>query len=132
MNKQKGLTLIELMVVVAIIAIIASIAYPSFLEQMRKTRRSDAHAHLLDIAARQERFYTEFGRYTATIGNLGVAASSPEGFYTAALAVANAGQTFSATANAQAAQTGDKCGNLSTTQAGTKGDSGGYGPDICW
>ena len=43
MNRQRGFTLIEIMIVVAIVAIIASIAYPSYQAQVLQTRRADAH-----------------------------------------------------------------------------------------
>ncbi|MGL5037821.1 MAG: prepilin-type N-terminal cleavage/methylation domain-containing protein, partial [Aeromonas sp.] len=38
--KQLGITLLELMVVIAIIAIIAALAYPSFTDSLRKSRRA--------------------------------------------------------------------------------------------
>ena len=41
MTKSKGFTLIELMIVVAIIGIIAAVAYPSYQEQVAKSRRGD-------------------------------------------------------------------------------------------
>ena len=131
MKKQTGLTLIELMIVVAIVAIIASIAYPSYQDQMRKTRRADGQSALLDAAARQERFYTEFGRYTATMGNLSMATISSQAFYSIAI-TAGGGQTFTLSATGQNDQANDKCGVLSINQAGVKGDSGGYGTKVCW
>ena len=39
MKKQHGFNLVELMIVVAIIGIIAAIAYPSYTEQVRKSRQ---------------------------------------------------------------------------------------------
>ena len=120
------------MIVVSIVAILASIAYPSYRDQMRKGRRADGHSALLDAAARQERFYTEFGRYTATLSNINVSAITTEGFYTIALTVGGGGQTYTATATGQNDQADDRCGNLSYNQAGVKSDSGGYGPKTCW
>ncbi len=60
---QPGFTLIELMIVVGIVAILAAIAYPSYQSQIRKTRRGDAQAVLMQAAQYMERRYTENGCY---------------------------------------------------------------------
>ena len=62
-KNNKGFTLIELMIVVAIIAILTSIAYPSYLEHIKKSRRSDAQSSLNEFASAMERFYTINGSY---------------------------------------------------------------------
>lgn len=124
MKKIHGFSLIELMVVVAIIAIIASIAYPSYQEQMSKTRRSDAKAALMDAAAKMERHYTQFGRYSATLANSGIIATSPQAYYQIAPGTI-ASQTFILRANRQGIQATDKCGNLDINQAQQKDVSGG-------
>ncbi|MDV7393712.1 type IV pilin protein, partial [Arthrospira platensis SPKY1] len=62
-----GFTLIEVMIVVAIIAILAAIAYPSYQEQVRKSRRADAKVSLLDAVQRQERFFTVNNQYTGVL-----------------------------------------------------------------
>ena len=137
LNKIRGFSLIELMIVVVIVAIIASIAYPSYQEQMRKTRRSDAQAALMDAAARMERFYTQFGRYTGTIASAGINATSPENFYQISIAtIAAPFQTFTlrATPTAGSAQVNDRCGNLTIDQAQQKDaeNSNGLGEAECW
>ena len=53
---KKGFTLIELMIVVAIIAILAVLAYPSYTDYLRKTKRAEAQAELLNLASKMQRY----------------------------------------------------------------------------
>jgi type IV pilus assembly protein PilE len=52
----RGMTLMELMIVVVIASILASIAIPSYMAQVRKSRRVEAKTAVLDLAGREERF----------------------------------------------------------------------------
>lgn len=117
--KTHGFTLVELLVTVAVIAIIASIAYPSYQEQIQKTRRSEAKAALMDAAAKAERHYTQFGNYAGTIS---VPATTENGYYTINLVPGTSAspQTYSITATRAGQQTNDKCGNLTIDQAQNK------------
>lgn len=122
--KTHGFTLIELMITVAVLGIIAAIAYPSYQEQMSKTRRSDAKAALMDAAAKAERHYTQFGNYGGTIP---IPATSENGFYTIVLTAATTAspQTYSITATRTGIQANDKCGNFTIDQTQTKNVAGG-------
>ena len=67
-----GFTLIELMVVVAIATILFAIAVPSYLSYIRQSRRTEARTAVLDLAGREERFFSTNGAaYTNATANLG-------------------------------------------------------------
>lgn len=79
--RRSGLTLLEILVVLAILAIIASIAVPSYREHLERGRRTDAMIALQDVAARQEQFYFDHNRYSASLASIGASPSSPDGYY---------------------------------------------------
>jgi len=68
---RRGVTLIELMNVVAILGILAAVAYPAYLQHATKARRIEAKTALLKVAMLQERYYLQNNRYTADMTNLG-------------------------------------------------------------
>ncbi|MDB4963027.1 MAG: fimbiral protein PilA [Myxococcales bacterium] len=58
--KQRGFTLIELMIVVAIIGILAAVAIPAFMEYMKKSKASEASLNLNKIGKNlKTKFQTE-------------------------------------------------------------------------
>jgi|HubBroStandDraft_2_1064218.scaffolds.fasta_scaffold445616_2 type IV pilus assembly protein PilE len=65
-----GFTLVELMVVVVITAILASIAVPAYTSSMRKSRRTEAKTTIMDLAAREERFFATQQMYTTSPSSL--------------------------------------------------------------
>lgn len=70
-----GFTLIELMIVIVIATILLSVAIPSYMTQMRESRRTEAKTALLDLAGREESFFSTNGSaYTNVAANLGYAA----------------------------------------------------------
>lgn len=70
---QKGFSLVELMIVVVIIGVISAIAIPSYTQHVKKTRRVEAQAALLELANAIERHRLRTGTY------LGVASNKTEG-----------------------------------------------------
>ncbi len=65
-RKMRGVTLLELMIVVVIVGILAAIAYPSYRQFVERAKRTEARALLLRIAVDQERFYLQ----NNTFGNM--------------------------------------------------------------
>ena len=65
-TRQRGFTLIELMIVLVIVGIVASIAYPSYTRYVQKSLRTDAHAGLMQAASELERCYTRTYAYASS------------------------------------------------------------------
>ena len=132
MKKTHGFTLIELMIVVAILAIIVAIGYPSYRDQVMKARRADGKAFLLEIADRQERFYSDQSSYTTDITDLGFDdAIAPDGYYTAAITDDPTGDltlSYTITVTPLGSQLKDKCASFTVTSQGTRPAS----PADCW
>lgn len=64
-RRPRGFTLIELMITVAIVAVLAGIAYPLYTDQVRKGRRAEARAALMNLLQQQERYHTQNNSYAA-------------------------------------------------------------------
>ncbi len=62
-KRQRGFTLIELMVVVVIVAVLMAIALPAYQNQVIRGHRTSAKAEMLEIANRQEQFLLAERRY---------------------------------------------------------------------
>lgn len=144
MKKQRGFTLIELMIVVAIVGILAGIAWPSYQEHVRTTRRADAQGALMGLAQAMERHFTENGTYAgATMDGDGTPGIFPtqaplDGgtkFYNLRITGANeTSYTLQAQPIAGGGQASD--GILQLNSAGQKAwDRGSDGigtDDMCW
>lgn len=124
-----GVTLLELMIVVVVVGILAAIAYPSFQEQVRKTKRADGKAALMETAQELERCYTRFASYTAAGCGVALPQNSDEGHYIVDFD-ASAASTFTLSATPQDDQVNDSCGTLTLTNAGVQGADAD--PDDCW
>src|SRR5438105_3906474 len=70
-RRAGGFTLIELLVTMVVAAILISIAVPSYQSQVRKSRRTEARNAVMDLAAREERYYSVNNTYTNLAVELG-------------------------------------------------------------
>jgi type IV pilus assembly protein PilE len=78
-TRQAGFTLVELMIAVVVVAVLASIALPSFMDSIRKSRRSDAFAALSAVQQAQERWRGNNASYASALANTAAAGSPPNG-----------------------------------------------------
>lgn len=129
MDKRKGFTLIELMITVAIVGILAAIAYPSYIDYVIKSGRSEGVAAVMRVANLQEQYYLDNRAFTTDMTKLGLGASpfmTEHGHYSVASAGTSA-FTITATAKGNQASRDSTCATITLTHAGIKGPS-----TECW
>jgi type IV pilus assembly protein PilE len=63
MTDRRGVTLIELLIVVAIIGILALIAVPSYIGQQKNAARTEAYSNLQNLRLVEEQYFAENGCY---------------------------------------------------------------------
>lgn len=62
-NRQRGLTLFELLIVLAILALLATVVAPRVVGYLGRAKSDIARAQAANIAASLELYYIDFGRY---------------------------------------------------------------------
>lgn len=130
---RRGLTLIELMIVLAVGAILVAVAYPSYTAQLAKGRRADAKQGLVELAQVLERWYSERGTYAgATLGSGGIYPSSSRGGYYTLRIVSATADAYAITAAPTGVQASDGCGTFGYNQVGTASVSGTTPLAQCW
>ncbi len=143
-RRARGVTLVELMIVVVVVAILGSVAIASYRQSVLRAGRSEAQVALLQQQNNLERCYGRFLTYTPANADdcptsrdlQGVGIVSAEGRYSVT-GVVNA-QDYALTATAVTGQgmTDDpKCGTFTIDSVGRRGNGAGVGGAAvpgCW
>ena len=136
MNKRmKGITLLELMIVVVVVGILATISYSSYRGYIVKARWTEAKTALTETASSLERCFTRFNVYNnATCPDvaLPINFTTPKGSYTITTTALTA-SAFTLQAAPAGGQAGDTlCGTFTLTSANVRGVSGTKPVQDCW
>jgi len=141
-TQTAGFTLVELMITVVIASVLLAIAIPSYRSSVLKSRRTDARNAVLDLAAREQRYYSLQNTFTNLPLNLGYStdprATFPmnvgSNYYS--VDITTTASTFNVTATAINSQTADsQCQKFTVTDTGSRTalDSGGADDtSTCW
>lgn len=78
-KRQRGLTLFELLVVLAILAFLATLVAPRVIGYLGRAKSDIARSQTANIAASLELFYLDFGRYPTAGEGLGALTAAPAG-----------------------------------------------------
>jgi type IV pilus assembly protein PilE len=151
--RHAGFTLVEMMITVVILSILTSIAIPAYTSQIRKSRRTEARSALLDLASREERFFSTSNTYSSSPAALAYGAGTTwtaapgmsvgSGYYTVFVAVTAAQPTatppvpagYTITATPAGSQSADaECATFVVDQTGNQTATGsGTNPSTnCW
>jgi len=132
MNKRAlGFTLIEVMIVVAIVAILAVIAVPSYQSYTLRGHRADAQAYLMNLAQKNQQFFSDNRDYTNDVSSLEAVPSTVSPYYGTPVITKSDGPppSFTITATPIGSQASDSCGWLAIDNKGAKTSQSGSN---CW
>ena len=119
-SNQRGVSLLQLLVVLAIIGVLAGLAIPAYDNQIRKARRADAKTALSELANQQVEYLLNHSVYSTTFPPLGYGNTSTNGFYTLTLtAIGSTSFTIDGTATGSQANDTD-CANFRVTNTGAR------------
>lgn len=132
---KSGFTLIEIVITLALIGILATIAYPSYIDYIIRSHRSDAFSTLTQLQLTLERCYAQSFSYSAACTALPTfPVTSPQNYYSVTLSNLTA-STYTLTATPIGTQINDTtCATMSINQANVKtaADSSGTAQKACW
>lgn len=141
LRRKRGVTLLELMVVVAIIGILAAIAVPTYMSYTTRAYRSSARACMSEAAQFLERWYTTRFTYVGADAVLNMGCENESGMAARYTITAGAPEgpaptqrTFTVVATpiqTQAVRDTD-CGTLTLNELGARTATGTLGVAGCW
>jgi len=121
---MRGMTLVELLIVIVVIGILASIAYPNYRDFVARATRNEAKAALLKAATNQERFYLQNNQFSGDLNQLGFSASpftTDTGAYDISVAAPNPASNYTVTATYKRADAeSEKCSEFTIDGRGDK------------
>ena len=95
-RKDKGFTLIELMIVIAIIGILAAIAIPQFTQYRQRGYNAEMQADIRNAATANEAFYSDSLSYAGATSDLSSRGYTPSAGVTVTVAGNSTGYSISA------------------------------------
>lgn len=134
MNKQRGVTLIELLIVIVVLGILVAVGYPSYTKQVQRTKRAECAGGLVQLANAMERHLSQNNTYSDIVTGGGFVGTCPvdDGAATYNLSVqAFTASTYTLRATPVGAQANDVCGWLELTNTGRKSAQNGT-IATCW
>ena len=137
---SRGITLLELLIVLVVVGIIAALTLPTYRQHMFRVHRTEAMSTLLQLQGAEETFYLRQARYADDVAatppvGLGISATSTSGKYLLSVAVAADGQSYVATATPApgGGQDADQdCLTFSVDARGRRAVSGARDARYCW
>ncbi|MBD2106849.1 type IV pilin-like G/H family protein [Nodosilinea sp. FACHB-13] len=96
-QRERGFTLIELMVVVVILGVLATVALPSFLNQAARSKQARALKYVGTINRAQQAFFVEHSRFATSTDELGFARENAPPDYTYTMTAGGTGLEITST-----------------------------------